>query len=127
MSDSPFKGPFRYDPAVSAIFDVGNHRVLDVRGWGYLTGKGVGALGMADDEAEDAQKAIGQHVCDLLNAPPSIPPPQFREMVQEAFREGCDGCGVPPPARCGEMVSCTLCPVWLNSKAKAALDKMEKS
>lgn len=35
----------------------GVSKVFDVRGWGYLTGKGHGALGLSTDEAEAIQDA----------------------------------------------------------------------
>lgn len=46
-------------------------RVCDVRGWGYLTGKGVGALGLPDDQAFGIQLANARLIAaapDLLDA-----------------------------------------------------------
>jgi len=34
-----------------------NAKVCDIRGWGYLTGKGDGALGLTEDEAVAVQSA----------------------------------------------------------------------
>lgn len=37
---------------------IGGHaKLFDVRGWGYLTGNGHGALGLTEDEAIAVQKA----------------------------------------------------------------------
>lgn len=41
--------------------------MLDMRGWGYLTGQGQ-ALALPADEAIDAQNATAQWVVDALNA-----------------------------------------------------------
>jgi hypothetical protein len=41
----------------------GTRRVLDVRGWSYLTGQG-GGLGLPFDEAIKIQNAIGMFVCE---------------------------------------------------------------
>lgn len=35
----------------------GNHPLFDVRGWGYLTGHGHGALGLPTNVAEQIQRA----------------------------------------------------------------------
>lgn len=66
-------GPYTTDPFACKIYgesdkDGGDVVVLDIRGWGYLTGHGAGALGMDDNPAFDEQKAFAQRVCDALNA-----------------------------------------------------------
>ena len=43
-------------------------RVCDIRGWGYLTGKGVGALGLPDDQAFGIQLANAR----LIAAAPEL-------------------------------------------------------
>ena len=43
-------------------------RVCDIRGWGYLTGKGVGALGLPDDQAFAIQLANAR----LIAAAPDV-------------------------------------------------------
>lgn len=40
----------------------GNAHVADVRGWGYFTGMGHGALGLTEDEGIEAQRQIGQFI-----------------------------------------------------------------
>lgn len=42
-------------------------RRLDVRGWGYLTGGGHGALGLSEHEAIDEQHRFARFVADALN------------------------------------------------------------
>lgn len=37
-------------------------RVCDIRGWGHLTGKGVGALGLPDDQAFAVQLANARFI-----------------------------------------------------------------
>jgi len=40
--------------------------MLDVRGWGFLTGSG--ALRLAGDVAIETQESIGRHMVDLINS-----------------------------------------------------------
>lgn len=40
----------------------GNAHIADVRGWGYFTGMGHGALGLTDEEGIEAQRQIGQFI-----------------------------------------------------------------
>lgn len=40
----------------------GNAHIADVRGWGYFTGVGHGALGLTEDEGIEAQRQIGQFI-----------------------------------------------------------------
>lgn len=57
------KGPWRCDDDADKIWAPsekgGETFILDVRGWGYLTGKGSGALGLPHDLAISMQKATG--------------------------------------------------------------------
>lgn len=48
----------------SVHMDCGS-RVLDVRGWGYLTGRGSGALGIPMEEAANVQDAMGKFLALL--------------------------------------------------------------
>lgn len=64
-----FKGPF-YGSKMGKIFcrtRCGDTTVLDVRGWGFLTGKG-GGLAMGEDDAVKVQEAFEEWVVDALNA-----------------------------------------------------------
>ena len=63
-----WKAPFRYDAEGSMIWDARNERVLDVRGWGYLTGQGSKALGLSAGSAARIQDDFGSSVVALLNA-----------------------------------------------------------
>ena len=42
-------------------------KLFDVRGWGYFTGKGHGALGLSDEDARKATRANGEFVEQLWN------------------------------------------------------------
>ena len=64
---APWKPPFRYERFGTQIVDSRDNRIVDVRGWGYLTGKG-GGLGMSEDQAEKIQDRIGEQVAAALNA-----------------------------------------------------------
>lgn len=46
----------------------GPARVADMRGWGYLTGKGHGALALPEDEAIEIQRANAAHIVKCVNA-----------------------------------------------------------
>lgn len=57
------KPPFRYDRNGAMIWDSAGNKVLDVRGWGYLTTEG----GLNALQAADVQDEFGQRIVDLLN------------------------------------------------------------
>ena len=63
----PWKPPFQYNADIAAIEDATGNRVLDVRGWGYLTGKGSQALGLDEESAINIQNNIGIRVAQLMN------------------------------------------------------------
>ena len=64
---APWTPPFLYNRDGQWIEDIRGHRILDMRGWGYLTGKGSQALGLDEDEAAKIQDGIGEHVAELMN------------------------------------------------------------
>jgi hypothetical protein len=61
----------------------GGAHVLDIRGWGYLTGKGGGALGLCEEQAIEAQKAIEAYVVAAWNAVPELIALARRDGVSE--------------------------------------------
>jgi hypothetical protein len=50
----------------------GDRHVADIRGWGYFTGGGHGALGLSGDEALAHQKAVGDLIVEGLNSLPTL-------------------------------------------------------
>lgn len=66
-----FPTPWRMDPINFTIYaqDVpkGPARVADMRGWGYLTGKGHGALALSDNEAIAIQQANAAFIVKAVN------------------------------------------------------------
>jgi hypothetical protein len=62
----------------------GPNPIIDIRGWGYLTGGGHGALGLSVEQAKAEQDALGDLVADLLNK-------HFEDKVLEAemLQESC--------------------------------------
>lgn len=54
-------GPWTVDGeglyVIAPIERGGNFKICDIRGWGFLTGKGCGALGLSHKEAEKIQIA----------------------------------------------------------------------
>jgi hypothetical protein len=61
----------------------GHAHVFDIRGWGYLTGKGGGALGLSEEQAIEAQKAIEAYVVAAWNAVPELIALARRDGVEE--------------------------------------------
>lgn len=62
----PWVPPFRYHEGGQWIEDSKGQRLLDLRGWGFLTGKN--ALAMEENAAAQLQDKVGRHVTELLNA-----------------------------------------------------------
>jgi hypothetical protein len=60
-----WKAPFRYEPEGTCIFDADGSKILDVRGWGHLTGRGAWKLPEA--QAEAIQDQLGRHLALVLN------------------------------------------------------------
>jgi hypothetical protein len=73
LANIKMQAPFNYNPRFGTRVWGVNAKigdaspVLDVRGWGYLTGKGHGALGLSVEQAKAEQDAFGELVADLLN------------------------------------------------------------
>jgi hypothetical protein len=63
----PFIPPFSYDDQAQFIQDAENRLLLDIRGWGFLTGQGSGGLGLNDVAALAVQDEIGRRITALLN------------------------------------------------------------
>jgi len=61
----PFIPPFKYDADTSKIFDSKNNVIVDIRGWGYLTGRG--ALALSEEEAIKIQDRIGAEIARTMN------------------------------------------------------------
>lgn len=62
-------GPWKVGYMASDVWaedHKGPFKVCDIRGWGHLTGKGHGALGLPDDAAVAIQKA---NACLIAAAP----------------------------------------------------------
>jgi hypothetical protein len=63
-----FALPVSGDEGCMKIWDAQTRLIADVRGWGYLTGKGDGALGLSDDEALKVQREVMALICAAINA-----------------------------------------------------------
>lgn len=76
------EGPWTLDPHTGLIiYALGNQmRIADVRGWGYLTGKGHGALGLPHYQA----RAIQQANAALIASAPALK--AENERLREALR-----------------------------------------
>jgi len=63
--------PWRMDPTLHDIYadnvPKGPMKVADIRGWGYLTGKGHGALGLSYDEGVAVQAANAAFIVKAVN------------------------------------------------------------
>jgi hypothetical protein len=60
--------PFKYDNMGGFIIDSDGNKILSLQGWGYLTGKGAGALGLTDESAVKLMDAFARWVVLRLNA-----------------------------------------------------------
>ena len=61
-----FRPPFRYE--IGSIWGSGEgaEKLLDIRGWGHLTGGG--GHNLPAEQAAKIQDEIGEHIARLLNA-----------------------------------------------------------
>ena len=50
----------------------GDTHIIDIRGWGYLTGGGHGALGLSEADGIAAQKAVQAYAVAAWNAVPAL-------------------------------------------------------
>lgn len=64
-----FPAPWSRDERTSWIWSRslkgGHAHMADVRGWGYLTGSGHGALGLSESEAVEIQNALGRLIAAI--------------------------------------------------------------
>ncbi len=61
-----FQPPFRHVSGMIWGSGENGERMLDIRGWGHLTGQCAHALD--PDKAAEIQDEIGDHIAQLLNA-----------------------------------------------------------
>lgn len=87
-------GPFRVMDDTLWIVGTdaygGTCHVADIRGWGYLTGRGQ-ALALTSDEAIAAQARAAQFIVDAMNeklARDQASSPEVQALIAEARREG---------------------------------------
>ncbi len=77
-----FRPPFRYEIGSIWGSGPGAEKLLDIRGWGHLTGGG--AHNLPADKAAKIQAEIGEHIARLLNASwPNIGSQRTRPAVSE--------------------------------------------
>jgi len=67
-----FALPVSGDEGCMKIWDAQTRLIADVRSWGYLTGKGVGALGLSDEEALKVQRELMALIVAAINALPGL-------------------------------------------------------
>ena len=61
---APFKPPFKYDVDGLCILDSADNMIVDMRGWGFLTGKG--AMAYDSDKAAAIQDSIGRRIAQIM-------------------------------------------------------------
>lgn len=59
-----YKPPFKLYG--QKIYDSQSNPVCDIRGWGYLTGKGHGGLGINENHAAKLQDHIGEMIAEAI-------------------------------------------------------------
>jgi hypothetical protein len=100
-----FPGPYEYHPEGTLIADKEGNLILDVRGWGRLTGEGTGGLGLANAEA--VQDWFGEWLADLLN----YKLPAIKHLP-------CRGCGKEMEAE--QDVVSVLCSLCVNKERESS-------
>ena|SRR5687768_9366830 len=80
----PWKPPFVYNRGGQWIQDSNGARILDMRGWGFLTGKG--GMNLPEDEAAKIQDGVGEYVTTLLNSTRPAPVAAEGEIAKTAAR-----------------------------------------
>jgi len=65
------KLPVRYDEHGQMIWGADDSRILDLRGWGGLTG--VGGHNLPEDEAAKIQDQRGQRLMEIINEHYNVP------------------------------------------------------
>ena len=65
LTEGPLKGPYSYNDYGTMIACADNPMCLEIRGWGYLTGRG--ALALNEDVAIKHQDAFAEAVVTALN------------------------------------------------------------
>lgn len=99
---SPWQPPFSYSSAGTQIYDTRGNRMVDMRGWGFLTGKGSGALGMPQDKAEVLQDKLGEQVALAINSYQPVPatiPQQVQEAVAAVQQQVIEASDIQRRAR----------------------------
>lgn len=60
-------GPFQYEREGAIVIDTRGNRIVDIPGFGLLTGSGSQAHGLPEEEAEQIQDEIGEMIARFLN------------------------------------------------------------
>lgn len=91
-----FPPPYKHYMGAIWVQNDGEHKMLDVRGWGHLTGRGQKRFISDDATAEKVQDEMGNWAANALNACAGMDDPTkeiaaMREAIKEAH-EALDGC-----------------------------------
>lgn len=54
--------------SVEGKTEKGVMKILDIRGWGHLTGRGHGALGLSDEQGKQVQEANAEFIVRACNS-----------------------------------------------------------
>lgn len=86
---APWKPPFHYDSNGTFVLDAKDRLIVDVRGWGFLTGKGGirsgSSCGLNETTAVAIQNALGEHVAQLLNTSSVLTITELRDQLSGRF------------------------------------------
>lgn len=92
-------GPWVIDKHALAIWAPsekgGETKIFDIRGWGYLTGLGHGALGLPHEEAKAIQTANGRLAAAA---------PEYHAFIDDLANRSIDGADAGPEAELDKII-----------------------
>lgn len=87
----PWQPPFQFVPRGGIIVDARGKMFAEMRGWGFLTGRGEAAARLSHEEGAVIQDRMGHHLVEIINRTAGIGPPlplTFDAWVERARDEG---------------------------------------
>lgn len=87
----PWEPPFQFLHRAGIIVDAHGKMFAEMRGWGFLTGRGESAARLSHEEGAVIQDKMGHHLVEIINRAAGLGPPlpvDFEAWVERARDEG---------------------------------------